>query len=139
VKCSLAADVTSALEDGIDGKVKFLRSGSFGNISAGAGVEGSDRILLLGVLRENDDGQLVQTDLKPVEEIESITTFEKQIQQDQIRVVFADGGLGFRDGFGFAATFELFLPGDPIYEVLPEHGVILNHEDTPLGDMASYR
>jgi hypothetical protein len=138
-KRSLTADITTALEDGVYGKVEFVRSRGFGNISAGPGLEGGDRILLLGILRENNDGQLAQTDLKPMEEIEPITAFEKQIQQNQIRLVFAHGGLRFRDGFGFAATFELFLPSDPIHEVLPKHGVILDHKDTPLGNVVSYR
>jgi hypothetical protein len=137
-KGALAADVTIAIEDGVDRKVEFIGRGCFGNISAGPGVEGGKRILLLGVLRQNDDGQLAQTDLKPVEEIESIAPFKKQVQEDQVRLVFAHGGLGFGDRLGFAATLELFLAGDPIYQVLPKHGVILNDEDTALGNRISY-
>jgi hypothetical protein len=136
-KGALTADVTIAVEDRVDGKVEFIGRGVFGNISAGPGVERGERILLLGILRENDDGERAQADLKPMEEIESIAVVEKQVEEDQIRAVFANGGLGLRNGFGFAATFELFLAGDPIHQVLPKHSVVLNDEDTPLGNMVS--
>jgi ABC-type microcin C transport system permease subunit YejB len=97
----------------------------------GAGLEGCDCVLLLGVLGKDDHGEVVGTDPEPMKEIESIFSFEEQIQQNQVRLMLAQGRLGFGDGFRFAATFEFLLAGDPVDQILAKHGMVLNNEDAP--------
>lgn len=70
--------------------------------------------------------------MQPLEKIEAIAVSQKQIEQNEIRMLLLDRGLRLRDRLGLAAAFQLFLLADPIDQIFPEHRVVFDHEHTPL-------